>query len=192
MLPPKHPSFPAGVGRQAPTYSKYLPDRQMGRSARCVSDLGAVCVEPAALVGLATKFGLGEAVGFSFQPVFLDRPHTGYALSPYPARGRTLGADELTPEAIGHYVTANADMWRSRRHYLGGWLDRETGRFHLDVSIIVQEKCEAEQLARVYKERAYFDIARDKTIYVTSAASHHSRAVECLRAIYTLDSLQPA
>ena len=143
-------------------------------------------------MGLATKYGMGEAVGFSLQPVFLDRPHTGYALSPYPARGRTLGADELTPEAIGHYVTANADMWRSRRHYLGGWLDRETDKFHLDVSIIVREEHEAERLAHVYKERAYFDIAKEKTIYVTAASEHQSRAFECLRAIYTLDSLRPA
>ncbi len=76
-------------------------------------------------------------------------------------------------------MVANADMWRSGSHYLGGWLDRETGRFHLDVSIIVPHRCEAERLARSYKERAYFDIAKEKTIYVTSAAEHQGRALTC-------------
>lgn len=108
-------------------------------------------------------------------------PCAGYALSPYPARSRTLGIGELTLEALACYIVANADMWHSRGHYLGGWLDRETGRFHLDVSIIVPHKCEAERLARSYKERAYFDIAKEKTIYVTATAEHQGRALTCPR-----------
>ncbi len=118
---------------------------------------------------------------FSVQPLFRHRPCTGYALSPYPARSRTLDVGELTPDAVACYIVANTDMWRNRSHYLGGWLDRETGRFHLDVSIIVPYRCEAERLARSYKERAYFDIAKEKTIYVTSAAEHQGRALTSAR-----------
>jgi hypothetical protein len=160
-----------------PARHKYLPDPPIGWCACHGSALLTACGEQAARLGFDPRF----ETDFSVQPLFLCRPCTGYALSPYPARSRTLDVGELTPEAVACYIVTNADMWRSGRHYLGGWLDRETGRFHLDVSIIVPHRCEAERLARSYKERAYFDVAKEKTIYVTSAAEHQGRALTCAR-----------
>lgn len=42
--------------------------------------------------------------------------------------------------------------------YIGGWMDRETGRFHYDASIIVQDRRKALDLAKKYGQIAIFDL----------------------------------
>jgi hypothetical protein len=119
-----------------------------------------------------------DEIDFSYQPVLKKAPISGYALSPYPERSRTFDVQELNLASIAQYLIDNAEMWGSKKHYLGGWLDRATGKFYLDVSIVVQDRSEAERLTRMHKERAYFDIAKRKTVYVTSVAAHENRVIE--------------
>ena len=123
-------------------------------------------------------FQKGQETGFSYQPVLEKAPTNGYALSPYPERSKVFDVKGLTVESIAQYMIDNAEMWGDKNHYLGGWLDQETGKFYLDVSVVVQTPAEAEKLTRRYKERAYFDIAKGETVFVTSIEEHEGRALD--------------
>lgn len=120
-------------------------------------------------------FRKGEEVGFSYHPVSEASPTAGYALSPYPQRSKVFDVKALKVADIADYMIGNAEMWGDKNHYLGGWLDRKTGKFYLDVSIVVPTPEQAEKLTRQHKERAYFDIGKGETVFVTSIAEHEGR-----------------
>lgn len=47
----------------------------------------------------------------------------------------------------------------TRAAYVGGWLDRETGKFYYDATIVVNDRAEALALGRANNQIAIFDLA---------------------------------
>jgi len=90
----------------------------------------------------------------------------GFALSVFPEYEVVVPADEHLKEAIDAYLTQHMDKVRAdERVYLGAWLNEEDGRVYLDLSIVVDDRAEAIELAQEYKQEGIYDLAAGETIY---------------------------
>ena len=59
---------------------------------------------------------------------------SGFAVSPY--KGREVIIDELNDENIRKYIYDNFDLLINKENNLGGWYNKENGKFYLDVSVV--------------------------------------------------------
>lgn len=114
---------------------------------------------------------LGENGGFTYNPTSDSSPEKGFVLSVYPERERTVPLDELTPEAVEQYLADNADLLAKDDVYFGGWVDTDKSMVYFDCSIVVQERSEADKLARRFEQLAYFDLGECEEIRVDSFIS---------------------
>lgn len=95
--------------------------------------------------------------GFTWQPGTNEQPTKGYAVSPYPERGKVFEPGKFSPGELLMYKGDNADLLRDPTHHIGAWNDPETGKVHLDISVVHPEREAAEALAKQYNQKAIFD-----------------------------------
>jgi hypothetical protein len=121
---------------------------------------------------------LAERGGFSYE-VAAGRFIEGDAkiVSPYPERSKVFTKDSLTPNDLASYIAKNADLILSKDHFFGGWLDQETGKVYLDVSVAVTTDEEAHRIASEADQIAYWDNGKGETVYVNRDAKSGQRAV---------------
>lgn len=95
------------------------------------------------------------------------------------ADGFTVSAATLQPETKG-YAVAIAETQNSfgipgicnvlqaiadgKANAIGGWLDRETGLYYYDAVIVLQDMAEAERVAIMNNQLAFFDLNRMQEI----------------------------
>ncbi len=127
-----------------------------------------------------TPGGLGARLqqpdsGFTYDPKTGHEPSTGYAVSPYPARSKTiqnvtaLSADDLA-DRLTDYAIANWDLLQQPGHHLGGWHDPKTGTVFLDVSVVKTSAKAAKALALKRDQIAYFDLGKGVSVDVNRRA----------------------
>lgn len=89
------------------------------------------------------------------------------------AEGFTVSASTLQPETKG-YAVAIAETQNSfgvqgicnvlqaiaagKANAIGGWLDRETGLYYFDAVVVLQDQEQAEKVAMMNNQLAYFDL----------------------------------
>jgi len=113
---------------------------------------------------------LQNGEGFSVRPVGIDKLHTynggGYAVG---------GAQDFKPFEIDneslsfiHFEKVMNGLVCSAldrdTQVIGGWVDE--GRVYIELSDIVQSKYVAVELAKMRKEKAIYDFANSKSIYL--------------------------
>jgi hypothetical protein len=101
--------------------------------------------------------------GFTVAPDGREPDH-GYVISPYPDRSYTAPADTITAADLYEYAGKNADLLALPDHYLGGWVDDQTGQVWLDISILAPDLPAAEVLGRAYNQLAVYDLTAGREV----------------------------
>lgn len=107
-----------------------------------------------------------KAGGFTLQPVSGAQPVKGYAVSPFPEAEMAVNLNDLTVDRVYNWVREHAAAFKDDRVHAGGWHDTETGVVYLDLSIVVDDRTEAEQIARQYNQEGIYDLQAGETIIV--------------------------
>ncbi|MDX8028812.1 hypothetical protein SK803_01255 [Lentzea sp. BCCO 10_0856] len=117
---------------------------------------------PAAhLASLAAALSVPDG-GFTIDPATGAAVGDGYAVSVDPFYERTHDRP-ITARDLAAYLTTAQRALRLPRRVLGGWRDPESGRVHLDVSVVVPTLAEALELGRSAGQIAVFDLAAGKS-----------------------------
>lgn len=121
--------------------------------------------------------------GFTYQPSGETFPHEGYAVSIRPENEKVLERGEVTAFAIADYMRANEKLLADPQNHVGAWLDRKTGKVYLDIATVVESSGEAERLGREHKQKAYYDLKRHATVYISEVKrAVHSFVEGAIRA----------
>jgi hypothetical protein len=95
-------------------------------------------------------------------------------------RSEVLDLQTLTPALLHQYALKNAALFE-KGEYFGGWLDKGTGKIHLDVVSVVGDRDEAIKLGKQHNQIAIFgfkgveEISTGGTGYTGAEVSKHGR-----------------
>lgn len=109
--------------------------------------------------------------GFTVSP-FGQFPATGWAVALPGNECQYLPGDTSftipeVQEIIRGYVESRYDIVAAdSRNHFGGWVDGSSGKLFLDISIVVNDKDIAIEVARLHKQLAIFNLATYETIYL--------------------------
>lgn len=113
--------------------------------------------------------------GFTFDPRASKLISSGYAVSPFKEHEFTIGMKEIMQdenwrevlrEKLRSYATDKASILQRDKAHLGAWWDDETDNLFLDISLVVSDLAEAEQLARDNDQLAIYHLDTGETINV--------------------------
>ncbi|MGZ6788338.1 MAG: hypothetical protein ACXVGN_00065 [Mycobacteriaceae bacterium] len=111
--------------------------------------------------------------GFFFDPM---NPHQGinkgFAVSPYPARLRTFPRKPSARE-MNYWVEKNSDLLSVPTNRAAVWLDRDTGRWHLDVVKTARRREDAMLIASRAQATEFYDIEQGFTRYMSEDFYNH-------------------
>jgi hypothetical protein len=96
--------------------------------------------------------------GFSFDLQSDTNPETGFAVSCDPKETRVLDTAYPTVADLWLYIADKSVALSLPGKVFGGWVDRETGKTHLDVVTIVDDIDKAKELGVTHHEIAIFDL----------------------------------
>lgn len=92
---------------------------------------------------------------------------SGWAVSPYPEAEKVIDAKSVGSVnlvwAIGDFIWKHRELLAQPNAYLGGWFDREDNKVYLDVSIVVDDKDKAVEIAQDHNQLAIFDLVDKET-----------------------------
>jgi len=109
---------------------------------------------------------LKEKGGFSYQPIAEASPTSGYMLSILPNYSAVLDGPVM-PEQIDKYIGTHEQLFRDNPEaHVGGWLDPDTGKIWLDVSIRETDLAKATELGKAHNQIAIWDIGNEKQINI--------------------------
>lgn len=100
--------------------------------------------------------------GFTIDPVTGEDVTGGYAVAAHPDCGSIYA--EVTSGTILEFMLRNADTLALPGRLFGGWRDPSDGRIYLDVSILVDDRSAAVEMAREYDQLAVYDFTRGESI----------------------------
>lgn len=103
--------------------------------------------------------------GFTVDPVTGADVSSGYAVSIHPEREQVFDRP-VTCDDLAAYLDAAARVLTRRGRVLGGWHDPESGRMHLDVSVVVPDLSDAFELGRRAGQLAVCDFASGKSVSI--------------------------
>jgi hypothetical protein len=114
--------------------------------------------------------------GFTYSPSSRSMPSDGVALSPYPERERVVVATDLTSNDILSYAKDNHDVLTQPDHYIGAWHNTLDGNVYLDVSVVTQDKDDAnvQALMQQYNQIAAYDLGSGTEIHSARPELHQT------------------
>lgn len=116
--------------------------------------------------------------GFTYQPILASSPVKGYALSISRENERVFEGD-VTEEQIAQYIADRESLFRADpQAHVGGWLDVETGKVYLDVSIIEPDRETAIRRAQEYGQEGIYDLEKGETVIVKRPEERRKSAEE--------------
>jgi 8-oxo-dGTP pyrophosphatase MutT (NUDIX family) len=115
--------------------------------------------------------------GFSVNIDTQQEPHDGYMVSIGTGQ-KYSGIASLTPERMQQFVDQHHSILSNPSHFLGAWLDTDTGDVWLDVSERLSSEQAALARAKELGELAIFDVKNGRSIYVDKTASLHVAETE--------------
>jgi hypothetical protein len=108
---------------------------------------------------------LKEKGGFS-ESLDGENPPGGYMVG---IEGRVYDR-EITDRDILDFVLEHFALLNKEDHYVGGWLDPDTGEVWLDVSRNYLDRAEAIRAGHEYEQISIYDIENDDLIYMEKEA----------------------
>lgn len=127
-----------------------------------------------------------EKAGFTYAPYGHLTPGSGCMVSPYPDREMALDRAP-TPQEILKFMISNQDLLTKPEHYIGGWLDEQSGKSFLDVSVRAADAKHAEELCAKHNQYGYFDLTKGEYVEVAGR-----RDAEAAKQTDTKPADQPA
>lgn len=115
------------------------------------------------LASLAEDSG---ARGFFFDPVTRKASSKGFAVSVYPGRLRTFDRKPSARE-LNYWTEKNSDLLAVPNNRVAVWLDKDTGRWHLDVVKTTKRREDAMLLASKAEATEFYDIEDGFTRYLS-------------------------
>lgn len=106
---------------------------------------------------------LQEHGGFTVHPLTAEQPHEGFALSKWPERSLVFSAKDMSKARVARrirrWLTNNKDLI-GPDHYIGGWLDTDSGNVYIDFSVVYPPNRRAEAIAdaKAANQKAIFDL----------------------------------
>lgn len=98
-----------------------------------------------------------DARGFFFDPATGKAANKGFAVSVYPGKLKTFGK-KPTAREMNYWVEQNSDLLSIKNNRAAVWLDKETGRWHLDVVKTSKRREDAAALALEAEATEFYDI----------------------------------
>lgn len=105
------------------------------------------------------KIASANPDGFTVDSQSLTPITAGYAVA-VAATQNSFGQTGL--QRVIRYIRSHSSMVNA----VGGWLDSESGHYYYDATIVVENLADAFQLARRNRQRAFYDLTNNKTIYI--------------------------
>jgi len=102
--------------------------------------------------------------GTTYSVANKSSPIKGMVLSVYEKRTQSYSVEEFDHDSLIAFSRKNADLLAKDGHYLGTWVDSETGNVVLDVVIVVGTHEEAVRLGSQHDQDAYWDLGAKKEI----------------------------
>lgn len=91
--------------------------------------------------------------GFTYQPIMKNSPKEGFVVSIFPQYQKIIPGKGLTAEQVEDYMEKHAEVLNfDPRAHLGAWLDTESERVYLDVSIVEPDRRKAVDLGIEYNQ----------------------------------------
>jgi hypothetical protein len=95
--------------------------------------------------------------GATYQPVLNVIPKTGFPVAAFQERNSNMPAGEFSKDVYNVYEREHrAFIAQDGARYIGTWLDKGTGRVHLDIVHVLTDEAEARRVAIANGEIAYF------------------------------------
>ena len=116
--------------------------------------------------------------GFTYSPTSHTEPSTGYALSIHPDRSVALDSKTIQFRDLARYAASNADLLHQPGNHIGAWNDPASGKVFLDVSMVTNDKAQAEKLALQHDQIAYFDLSNFQSVTVNPDAKSGGAATK--------------
>ena len=113
-----------------------------------------------------------ETRGFFMDPVTHRPNSTGFAVSTYPGRLKTF-ARKPSARELNYWTQKNADVLSIPNNRIAVWLDKDTGRWHLDVVKTARRREDAMLIASRTKATEFFDINDGFTRYMSEDFYNH-------------------
>lgn len=105
--------------------------------------------------------GMGETLTGDSTTGIADGPESGYVVSCDPDLTRVVTKAQTSgvlAATIALYLLDKGDALAAPGKYAGAWLDTETGKIHLDVVTVVDDRDKALELARTHDEIAVWHL----------------------------------
>ncbi len=98
--------------------------------------------------------------GFTFDPITLESPTSGFAVSPIKALELVVDQDGMTKEDARQFAKNVADLAKEMDQpvFAGGWLNPDNGKYYLDATIVFDKKEDALYTAEAAQQIAIFDL----------------------------------
>lgn len=87
---------------------------------------------------------------------------SGYVVSPY--KGKEVVLNKVDEKSLEFFLLNNYDLLKQEGNNLGGWLNKQNGKFYLDISRVVDNVDDAIGYAAYNDQIAIFDIKNSKEI----------------------------
>lgn len=87
-----------------------------------------------------------------------------FAVAVYPRRAVKVAGRGIPPARLRAFIRANQSLLEVPRNAVGTWFSEDEGATTLDVSSTVSSREDAVELARIYDQRAIFDLQRMESI----------------------------
>lgn len=110
--------------------------------------------------------------GFFFDPVTRKSVNKGFAVSAYPGRLRTFER-KPTARELNYWTEKNSDLLAITNNRAAVWLDKDTGRWHLDVVKTTKRREDAMLLAGRTEATEFYDIEDGFTRFMSEDYWNH-------------------
>lgn len=110
--------------------------------------------------------------GFFMDPVSHRATNKGFAVSVYPGRLRTFDR-KPTARELNYWTEKNSDLLAIPTNKVAVWLDKDTGRWHMDVVKTTKRREDAMLLARKASATEFYDIEDGFTRFMSEDFYNH-------------------
>jgi hypothetical protein len=135
--------------------------------------------EKAALsIGESTKlfWSSRKRTGFTYSPIMHGSPKTGYVVSIWKQYEKPLKLSQITAQTFRKFLDAHVSIFEQNPGaHLGGWYDKQTRRYVLDISKVEKNRQKAMQLGKKHKQDAIWDLLKGQEIRLAAQAARYVR-----------------
>lgn len=154
----------------------YTEERHGSHNQKSHGRRGGQVISSGEAGDLATRLHEPDG-GYTYNPRTAKDVTKGFAVATHEDRGRVLtNAKSAGASDVSSFAEANSDLLAEPRNMLGGWHDPDTGKAHLDISEVFDDRDEAIAVGRKHNQISIMDLSTFETI-PTGGTGSEQRAI---------------